>query len=661
MVTGRGVGRERGALRSVRERAHSWVPEVPAPSWVLQLLRPQPAPVPWSRALRTGLAVVAPVAIGMAIGELGPGLLCSIGALSASMADRGGPYRLRAIRVGLVAPAGATGFLLGGLALGHGALTVALVVGAALISGLISVLGNVASVAGLQFVLMSVVASGISFGSGPLWLPPLLYLVGAAWALLLSLATGIGRASAPERASVAAVYRALAALLRATGGGQVERQRQALTTALNSAYDAVIAARSRSGGRDPQFRRLAALLNAATPMIEATLTLVRDQRSVPQPVADTVAAMADAVAHRSDPPPVPDLDTRSSGMAALRSGLHSVASLLAGRSPGAGEEELCHPSARERLLSAWDGITGGPTTWLTTFRLVLCMGVAEIAAEVLPLERSYWMALTVAVALKPDFGSVFARAVQRGLGTVVGVLIGTGLLVLLPYGPPILVAIAVFAALMPIAIQRNYGLFTTLLTPVIVLLLDLIHRNDEQLVRARLVDTLLGCAIVLIVGYLPWPDTWRSRSRIGERFADVTDDVLAYLRVALGPDVGARSPLRRHTYRRLSDLRTVFQQALAEPPPVSTRASAWWPAIVALERLTDAVTAAVVRAERGGPSATAEGVDMVIEAMADLPSTVREQRTPRQLPLPDEEPLAGVVAELNVARSVLTGPIPQHQ
>lgn len=638
------------------ERVRAALPELSAPAWVLELLRPRPAPIPWARSVRTAVAVVTPVSIGMAVGQLGPGLLCSIGALSASIADRGGPYRQRAIRVGVVAPAGATGFLLGGLALGHGALTVLLVVAVALFSGLISVLGNAASVAGLQLVLYTVVASGVSFGSGPVWVSPMLYLLGAGWALVLSLSTGIGRARAPERSSVAAVYRALATLLDAAGGTEVEQARQALTTALNTAYDAVISARSRSGGRDSQFRRLAALLNAATPMVEASLALVRERGTVPREVSGTVMAMADAVVHRSGPPMLPELDVRSPGMEALQSGLQSVAALLAGRPAGEAEQQVLGYSVRERLLSAWDAVTSGPTTWLSTFRLVLCMGVAESVAALLPLNRPYWVALTVAVALKPDFGSVFARAVQRGLGTVIGVLIGTALLVLLPFGVPILVAIAVFAALLPIAIVRNYGLFATFLTPVIVLLLDLIHRNDEQLVLARLVDTLLGCAVVLLVGYLPWPDTWRSRTRIGQRFAEVTDDVLAYLRVALGPDAGARAPLRRQTYRRLSDLRTVFQQALAEPPPASTRASAWWPAIVALERLTDAVTAAVVYAERGGPTATDSGIEMVIRAMEELSTAVRQQRAPRRLPLPEEEPLAGVVAELQVARSVLAGP-----
>ena len=94
-------------------------------------------------------------------------------------------------------------------------------------------------------------------------------------------------------------------------------------------------------------------------------------------------------------------------------------------------------------------------------------------SEVLPLQRSYWVTLTVAIVLKPDLGSVFARAVQRGLGTIVGVLLGAAILAVVPYGWLLLVPAAVLAALLPYGRIRNYGLMLTFLTPLIVLLLDL--------------------------------------------------------------------------------------------------------------------------------------------------------------------------------------------
>lgn len=634
----------------------------PPLQWVAELLRPKPAPIPWALAVRTAIAIATPVGVGMAIGQLFPGILASIGGLAGSLQDKGGPYRSRVARVSVVAAAGAIGFLIGERVLGDGLLTAIVVLCAGLIAGFVSVFGTVASVASLQFLIYVIVASAVDFGSGQWWVSPVLYVVGVAWALCISLIGGIGRATAPERVAVADVYRALALQMEMTARDEAEAARRALTDAMNTAYDTVVTYRATAGGRDARVRRLAALLNAAVPLVETTVTLQRDRQPIPLRVSaetrevaaailrgDRTTKKRDAVTSPSDEVSPP---TVAVALSALDSGLRTVRSILTGASFD--DTTVPHrPTLRERVSTFRDAAVGGPATWMPVLRLVLCLAAAQTVAMLLPTERPYWVALTVAVTLKPDFGSVFSRAVQRGLGTVVGVLIGSALLVLLPYGVPIVLAIAVFAAMLPISLTRNYGMFTTFLTPVIVLLLDL-GQHDQSLVLARLVDTAVGCAIVLLIGYLPWPSIWRSRARLGDAVAEATDDVLAYLRAALEGDNDIRRAKRRQAYRRLSDLRTVFQQALAEPPPVSTQASAWWPAIVALERLTDAVTAVVIRSRLGRGGASKHGSDQVIAFMEQLDAAVREQRSPAELPLPEEKALAGVAGELRTAKAILT-------
>ena len=108
---------------------------------------------------------------------------------------------------------------------------------------------------------------------------------------------------------------------------------------------------------------------------------------------------------------------------------------------------------------------------------MLCTGVAAVLSEVLPLQRSYWLVLTVGIILKPDYGSVFARAVQRAIGTVVGAVLGAAILVIVPYGPWLLLPFGVLAALLPFARARNFGLVATFLTPLVVLLIDLLDRS----------------------------------------------------------------------------------------------------------------------------------------------------------------------------------------
>ena len=161
--------------------------------------------------------------------------------------------------------------------------------------------------------------------------------------------------------------------------------------------------------------------------------------------------------------------------------LHGAVRLIEGQQiPDGGQP--APPGRRERLRTATDRIPR-PAPPLYALRLMASIGVAAVVSEILPLQRSYWVVLTVAFVLKPDFGSVFARALQRGIGTVIGVVIGAIILVAVPYGPWLLIPGAILAALLPYGRSLNYGLLTTFLTPLVVLFIDILARTGWPLAR----------------------------------------------------------------------------------------------------------------------------------------------------------------------------------
>jgi uncharacterized membrane protein YccC len=665
-------------------------PGAPSSSWVRELVRTKRAAIPWDLAVITAVAVAVPVGASLAFmsgdpAVLGLGVLVSIGALITSVSDRGGAAADRIRRIVTTAVSAAIGMLAGSLAFGNDVATVIVVVVAALLSGIAGVVSAITSQAALQFLVYAVVGSGIDFGLRPIWLAPLVLLAGAVWRLALTsaaIAFG-GRARAPERSAVASVYTAVASQLDAIGTPAIDAARRDVTTALNQAFDLMVAARTGLAGRDARWRTLVTQLNAATPIVEAATTVATEGTPLPAQTANALRALARSIEDPKAPPAaMPPPDRSTAGRAALSSSLRLAGSLLAGEDPATmtvpiqrpDAVGLPRPSARERLRTAYDHVVSGGETWSAVLRLVVCVAAAQAASVLLPLERPYWITLTVAVVMKPDFGSVFARAVQRGIGTVVGVLIGAAVVAFLPLGWPQVVALAVFAGAMPIVILRNYGLFSAFLTPVIVILLELAHGDDPGLVVSRVTDTLIGCAIVLLIGYLPWPATWRSGRRIGSRVADVAADVARYATVALSPvaeDGGEsagsgdsrgsgaraaahhRSAIRRVTYRRLSDLRTRVQQTLAEPPPAGTAAAAWWPEIVALERVTDAITSTAIRAAQSRTRVDQDAVQRVHTALTDLAASIRSGVVPDAMDLPSDELLAGVSDEVAAARAVL--------
>lgn len=304
-------------------------------------------------------------------------------------------------------------------------------------------------------------------------------------------------------------------------------------------------------------------------------------------------------------------------------------------------------------------LASGPLTWIAALRLTLCVAIAEVVGLLVPLERSYWLTLTVGIVLKPDFGSVFGRAVLRGIGTVVGVGIGAAVLVAGGRGWILVALIAIFAGGVAVGKVRNYGILSAFVTPLIILQMDLANTASWDVVVARLVDTALGCVIVLVFGYLLWPGS--RRPQVGGRLADGLDAVAKYVEYALveassGDARLARSRARRGAYRALADLRTAFQQVVVEPSANGRQAVAWWPVIAAQERVADAVTEVGVTIGRGVAPPSPSDVELLTTAIEELAASIREQRTPESVPLPDSEQLAGVVDQLESAFDAVRGP-----
>jgi uncharacterized membrane protein YccC len=198
-------------------------------------------------------------------------------------------------------------------------------------------------------------------------------------------------------------------------------------------------------------------------------------------------------------------------------------------------------------------------------------------------------------------------------------------------------------------------------TPLVVLLIDLLAPAGWRLPEERLVDTLLGCAIVLLVGYAPWPGSWHSH--LPRQFAATLRDVCRFMQAALipDPDPAARGrgwQLRRKAYRALGDLHGEYQRAMSEPAAVSRRASAWWPAIVALDEVADAATATGVAIRRGAPAPSPDALHQLTAVLDPVAHAIDAGVPPRVGELPDDRALKPVTDAVRPVLSVL-GPGPQ--
>jgi len=657
------------------------------PDWLTTAVRPKPAPVPWGAMVRAALAVCVPLSVGIVAGRRDIWLLLAIGGLTGTVVDTAGPYVVRVKRAVIAgAFGGAAGLVIGMLIHQRGWVAVASLVVVAGVSALISRLGSTASVTGLQLLVFTALGLG-PFGTlRPWWHTVLGFAAGIAWALLLLVPGWLLSPRSAEQSAVAGVYHAFADDLRAIGSDRIAETRRAVTAALNTAYDTLLTARATAGGRSRRMTHLMAVLNASSRVAEAVVTLRREGTRPPALVTDTLDRLADAIAAGSRDaggsrtadqqspqplhgvPPIPPLWSSSPGSLELRDALAALARTIVwtpAMPPASAPRTPLRERARAVLGTLLDQLRGGRLAWTFTIRLMVCVGLAAVASEVLPLQRSYWVVLTVAIVVKPDNGSVFARAVQRGIGTIVGAVLGAVILAAVPYGPWLLFPMAVLAAGQPYGRLRNFGLGATFMTPLIVLLIDLLAPAGWRLPAERLVDTVLGCAIVLFVGYATWPSSWYSH--LPRQFAATLRDICRFAEAALipDPDPAVRSrgwQPRRKAYRALGDLHGEYQRAMSEPAAVSRRASTWWPAIVALDEAADATTATGAAIRRGAPASSPDAVHQLTAALYTVADAIDAGVPPRVGGLPDDEALKPVTDVVRPVLSVLgSGPQPPGQ
>ncbi|UDL95008.1 FUSC family protein [Lichenihabitans sp. PAMC28606] len=182
---------------------------------------------------------------------------------------------------------------------------------------------------------------------------------------------------------------------------------------------------------------------------------------------------------------------------------------------------------------------------------------------------SHWLTITLALTMQPFFAATWQRALERVGGTVLGAAIG-GVLAFFPQTP-----IVVGGLLFPLAVigfsvrQVSYGAYIACLTPLIVLLFDIVEPGHSAFVVAgmRIFYTLVGGIVAVAACMLLWPswEPFRLRRELRETF-------LAYARLAvavLGNPGTSRAEgteaARRAAGLANSNLEASLSRALQEP------------------------------------------------------------------------------------------------
>ncbi|MBJ8342141.1 FUSC family protein [Antrihabitans sp. YC3-6] len=571
--------------------------------------------------LINGVAVAAPLVVGLLVGEPGSGALACLGAYVAAFTNKGGPRRTRTLGLCTAAAANAAAFLLGAFTFHIVAAAVVLVSALVFVAAMGSAVNATAARLGTMpataFLASSIVAGK---GSDEILLGAGLVLGGGLfYALATWVCTPVRRVDEVLLA-VAEPFTLLGRSLTARAGDGVG-----------------------DGDKSADHGRLVAAVRSAEAAVEGVATPSGDEQLAGQltRVVGTAAELVDLVAALDDlgPPDVAVAAACRRAVAEIGAEVAAVGALLSRRrnvrtGAGAGLAEVTaacdtlrsavvdgvEPYSRlvaagryRRLLESLARTTALATAAVETIdtrgtlapvdesrrpfvdiarlRAAMTLDSAEYrhalritaitagfvtVVAVLELPHGEWGILAVLRVLRPQYGATIERAGQRVVGNVVGgscaaVLIAT-------VSQPAALAIILFVvitigfALRPV----NYAFWVVFGTPLVLLIGDIADPGDWGAAIARIVMTLAGSAVALVGGYLLWPSWQRDRVADVVRAADAaTAEFLAVsLRRVLDPDQDRFEQTRRTAEGMLAEARAVTKQARQEPGAAASAATA---------------------------------------------------------------------------------------
>jgi uncharacterized membrane protein YccC len=439
------------------------------------------------------------------------------------------------------------------------AVAIAEAAGCAFVAGMMVAVSTAAADIGAVTLITLVVFSAQEMPPKRALIAGLLALGGGLLQTALALALWPVRRYAPERRALATLYSELA---RAAAAGAPPTEAPPASAQMSAAQTALQAL---NGDRSLEAERYLALLSQAERIRLALLTLSRLRKRMGADAPETSRAMtlasemlaaigasldsatpaarqvectaelqelSEQLRTRDSVPMLRDARAQIEALAGqLRASLD-----LAGRSTPAGAVEFERYEAEQpwrlRLAGAVALLRANLQLDSAAFRhavrLAACVVLGTLVGHMLDWRRSYWLPMTVAMILKPDFTSTFSRGLLRLGGTLAGLVLATGLFHFLAPGEAAeVVMIAVFAFVIRCYGPANYGVLVTALTALVVLMFAIVGSAPAVVMMARGLNTAAGGAIALAAYWL-WP-TWE-RAQISETLADMLDGYRAYFR-----------------------------------------------------------------------------------------------------------------------------------
>ena len=569
--------------------------------------------------IRCTIGVAVPLAIALIAKAPAQGVAVAVGAIVVGFASRQGVYRTRAAAMLFASLGMAIATFVAGISSGRPVTDVTIAALWGYAAGLLASLGPAATAVGVNSIValsifsqyrMTPLDAGIQAGlvfAGGLWQTVLCVLVfplrrfdaertvlAAAYDGLAEYAAHLPSAklSVPDPKPFAELAATLADPQPFARRGDIaafeglliaaERLRASLATMATDRY--MLDIRHAEGGQASVER----LAGAAHDVLTEIARALREARA-PEGADAAWQTLESAVASLEKMPANADRDVGTSLARTVDDARALVGQLrsawIMSGAPAEGDPEPPEPAAphHKRLRSFRPPAIGEALETLRAnvsldsaytqhgLRMAAVLAIAQILSHFLPIDRGYWIAITAAIVLRPDFATTFTRGVARLGGTLIGALVASSVALLNPSGTALVALALFFVALAYTFFNVNYAVFSAAITGFVVFLLAFGGFSEHAAVLDRIGATLVG-GVLALAAYLAWP-TWE-RELVPARLAELLDRqrvhsrlvLQAYLDPAHRDDAAIRTA-QMASWRARSNADASVDRMLSEPVP----------------------------------------------------------------------------------------------
>ncbi len=224
-----------------------------------------------------------------------------------------------------------------------------------------------------------------------------------------------------------------------------------------------------------------------------------------------------------------------------------------------------------KLKKLKDHLNLGSSIFRHALRLSIVMSFAYFLVFFIPnSDHSYWILLTILVIMKPGFSVTKKRNYPRILGTFLGGLIGVLIVYFIPQAHLkfiIMIIIMIFAYSY---LRHVYVIGTLFLTAYILISLSfLTHYDTIDIVKERLIDTVVGGMIAFVSSYVIFP-SWESKN-IDKTIQNALIANYEYLYqifyyvITQNTDITEYKLARKNIYINMANVTSIFQRVISEP------------------------------------------------------------------------------------------------